>query len=332
MQKIIALLLIIIFFNENVLAQAGLPKLMPYRKGNLWGYCDSNKKIIIATQFDKPAFFEYYDYCTNCGHKKSIAVVSINNKEGLLSETGELLIPCKYDELIYSGNYEAPYVARQGDKFYKIDSKTAKLVETDFFLVPPPIEEKQEEIKEVETVADDFKPLIINHSNNLFTIIRETRDNQSKIKFDTLQLEAQNVKQFHRSTNLLFINRGNKWGLISFEKIILIPTLYDNIEEIWEENFFAVQLNEKWGLVEPYLSLSTPIIYQAVVKYKKGGFLIKKNDICGLLLDDLKTEILIDKICNHYYNISENYKLISVTTNEGELLGYVGFNGIKYWD
>ncbi len=321
------------FFNDNVLAQAELPKLIPYRKGNLWGYCDSNKKLIITPKFDNPAFFEYYDYCTNCGNKNNIAVVSINNRYGLLSETGKLLIPCKYDELIYSGNYEAPYVARLGDKHYKIDPNTSKLVETYFYIIPP-IEEKDYEIKGVETIVSDFEFITINYSNNLFTIIRESRDSRNKIKFDTLQLDAQDVKQIHGSTNLLFIKRRNKWGLISFEKRILIPTLYDNIEEICDKRFFAVQLNEMWGLilVEPYQYLSTPIIYQAIIKYKKGGFLIMKNDRCGLLLDDLKTEILIDKICNDNYNIFENSKLISVTTTEGEFIGFVGFNGIKYWD
>jgi len=44
------LLFIIILFSQEFLS-ARLPDLIPYRKGNLWGYCDSTKKMIIPCQF-----------------------------------------------------------------------------------------------------------------------------------------------------------------------------------------------------------------------------------------------------------------------------------------
>lgn len=41
---------------QQLVAQK-LPKLIPFRKGNLWGYCDSNKKVIIAPKYTRVAIF-----------------------------------------------------------------------------------------------------------------------------------------------------------------------------------------------------------------------------------------------------------------------------------
>lgn len=30
----------------------GLPDLIPYRKGNQWGFCDKNKKVVIPYEYD----------------------------------------------------------------------------------------------------------------------------------------------------------------------------------------------------------------------------------------------------------------------------------------
>src|ERR1051325_7442430 len=45
-----------------------LPSLIPYRKGNLWGYCDSTEKMVIEPRFksaelfsDGLAYVEYND-------------------------------------------------------------------------------------------------------------------------------------------------------------------------------------------------------------------------------------------------------------------------------
>ncbi|MEI7583615.1 WG repeat-containing protein [Runella sp.] len=60
-------------------------QLVPYRQGRKWGYCDLNKKIIIACKYDQVALFH-----------EGLAAVTVNNKMGYIDETGKLIIPYKY--------------------------------------------------------------------------------------------------------------------------------------------------------------------------------------------------------------------------------------------
>jgi hypothetical protein len=50
------LLLLFIAFGTGVV-HAKLPELIPYRKGELWGYCDSTKTIVIEPQWREAGFF-----------------------------------------------------------------------------------------------------------------------------------------------------------------------------------------------------------------------------------------------------------------------------------
>lgn len=54
--KRILFLILVLFLQENLSAR--LPDLIPYRKGNLWGYCDSMKRIMIPCKFREAWFFE----------------------------------------------------------------------------------------------------------------------------------------------------------------------------------------------------------------------------------------------------------------------------------
>src|SRR6266542_4119359 len=75
-----------ILVNENISAR--LPDLIPYRKGNLWGYCDSTKKIIIEPQFDDAAEFNHH-----------FAVVKRNSFSGLINEKGKMVVDFIYKSI-----------------------------------------------------------------------------------------------------------------------------------------------------------------------------------------------------------------------------------------
>src|SRR5687767_14862590 len=57
-----------------------LPSLIPYRKGDKWGYCDSTKKIIIEPKYDwAPLFYKGY------------ARVEADNKKFFIDEKGNIV-------------------------------------------------------------------------------------------------------------------------------------------------------------------------------------------------------------------------------------------------
>jgi hypothetical protein len=62
-----------------------VPVLVPYRKGNKWGFCDSNKNIVIPTVYDQAGVFE-----------DGIAPVMMKGKQGFINTKGAVIIPLMY--------------------------------------------------------------------------------------------------------------------------------------------------------------------------------------------------------------------------------------------
>jgi hypothetical protein len=81
--KRLILFFLILFLQENLSAR--LPDLIPYRKGNLWGYCDSTKKIVIEPKYERTYLF--------CG---STAIIRENGYYGLIDTSGKIVLPAIY--------------------------------------------------------------------------------------------------------------------------------------------------------------------------------------------------------------------------------------------
>ena len=79
MKKIIVILLII---SSNINGQ----KLIPYRKGNLWGYCSADKSIVVKPEYDKVSYFI----------ENQPGLIVKDKKVGLMSFKGEIVIPIEY--------------------------------------------------------------------------------------------------------------------------------------------------------------------------------------------------------------------------------------------
>lgn len=67
--------------------------LIPYRKGDLWGYADTNGKIVITPQYKEAGNF--FD--------SPFAIIKENSTYGIIYRTGKILIEPKYDYLEYIG-------------------------------------------------------------------------------------------------------------------------------------------------------------------------------------------------------------------------------------
>jgi hypothetical protein len=142
------ILFLLFFLQENLSAK--LPDLIPYRKGNLWGYCDSTKKIIIQPIYERvfpfdgktavavkdkkygiidqygkvttPFIYESIDQ-EGCNGKR---VVSTKKKHyGLINETGKIMIPCSYTKLYWESD---KYLrAHEGGVYGELDT-TGKII------------------------------------------------------------------------------------------------------------------------------------------------------------------------------------------------------------
>lgn len=62
--------------------------LIPYRNGNKYGFCYSNKRVIIPVAYDEVGFFS-----------EGLAPVRLNGKWGYIDSKGTLVIPTIYREV-----------------------------------------------------------------------------------------------------------------------------------------------------------------------------------------------------------------------------------------
>lgn len=82
--------LVVLYFSQ-LFSQNQI--LIPYRKGNLWGYADTTGKVLIEPQFLKPVFF-----------KEGLAIVGTESGVGLINHVGNYLIQPEYDSIAMLSN------------------------------------------------------------------------------------------------------------------------------------------------------------------------------------------------------------------------------------
>lgn len=72
----------------NRLLEVADPFLIPYRKGDKWGFCDKNKKVIISCLYDSVKPFS-----------DGLAAVEICERWGFVNKFGHIIIPFKYEDV-----------------------------------------------------------------------------------------------------------------------------------------------------------------------------------------------------------------------------------------
>ena len=91
-KKLLLISLVILSFClfdiQNLFAQdiTSLPDLIPYRKGDKWGFCNQKKEIKINCIYDDVSFF-----------KDDLSVACLNQKFGFIDKNGKVVISLKYD-------------------------------------------------------------------------------------------------------------------------------------------------------------------------------------------------------------------------------------------
>jgi hypothetical protein len=95
------------------ISQAFTPKLIPYRKGELWGYADRNKTIIVPC-----IYYETHPFKPD---GLGMVYASFMNECGLLDTLGNIVVPLKYSAYPFS-YFVIPYDGGREDKYGAYDA------------------------------------------------------------------------------------------------------------------------------------------------------------------------------------------------------------------
>jgi serine/threonine protein kinase/uncharacterized membrane-anchored protein len=225
------------------------PLLIPFRKGNKFGYSGVNKNIIIEPKYDKAEPFS-----------EDLAVVSLKDKFGFIDKTGSVVIPIQYDEA--ESFSEGLAVVSLKDKYGFID-KTGNVVipikySSDFF--------------EIENLHFS-EGLAAVSLNDKFGFIDKTGNVVIPIKYD----EAEPF-----SEDLAVVSLKDKYGFIDKTGNVVIPIKYDSAYQ-FSEGLAAVSLKDKVGFIDKTGDVIIPIKYDFAYEFSEGLANIRRDDKAGFI-------------------------------------------------
>ncbi|MCH8904132.1 MAG: WG repeat-containing protein [Bacteroidetes bacterium] len=350
-------ILIILVLSMQTNAQPLWGDLIPYRKGELWGYADTTGKIIIKPKYTYLSVFSSnlvsarykgkkvlinkqgrlickYDYIGNLDN--GYARISNDNKLwGLIDSLGkEIVSPCYRSIEKMSEGYAAVYK----DKYGYIDS-TGKLK------VPHKYNTAQPFYKGRAWVNFENKPGSIDKDGN-WRFLGEYEyvsflNNQRAIVFNgqfygIVDMEDQTIVpfkyrsikeikkgQFYMTTMWYGPDRKDKLGLFDSSGIEIIPPIYDQIR--WDHGhggLFQVELNGKYGYIDKSgKEIISP--RHGISEIKRNIFSVRINDKIGFYKSDGEqlTKIIYDEVGQ--FNGAFAYVKIN------EKYGFIDENGLE---
>ena len=225
------------------------PKIIPYRKGDKWGYVDREKKVVIGLKYDQ--CFPFIG---------EIAKVILKGKCGLILADGTELLAPIYNEIadIDTGALLDEYGAClvHGNANYGLVSCWGEVLASVSF---PTVEEAYEQA-------------------------RSTGWNGSVPKDGLPQMPLKIIKSLDQigafQSGIAPFKRANLWGLISNTGEEICLPLYDEIEFL-EDQQWSCRKDDKWGLLDSKGSVIISPKYEDVRVFSNGQAGVKEMGLWG---------------------------------------------------
>ena len=281
--------------TDKLLTKPEEPFLIPYRKGNKWGFCDRNKNIVIDCVYGEVRFpnemyiswhegyfvhnkkgnviWQYKHWEDEAFITNGLAAVEDWNKWGFIDETGKAVTPIKYDYV--SEFYE-------GLALVKFDNKSAFL------------NEKGEEI--------------LTFTNSQYN----------------------DVEPF--SNGLSRVGLNEKYGFINKNRHEVIPLIYDNAgccDHVvsFSEGMASVEIDDRWGFINLKGEQITPCVYERAEQFSDGMALVSRRLYClKQVFIDLKGEEVIDL---SKYDWAKSFSNELALVVKGSKFGYINKRGYE---
>lgn len=210
--------------------------LIPYRKGNLWGYCDSTKKIVIKPQFKEVGFFEVDGdmvYAKGNINGKSILIFQdgsyIENEEsmyiigGMDFSTGSYFSSVKTDSSLIFGK-------KHGFRYMTSESK----------VLFSPVYESCTNIFRIRDKGEFYGMLTLKNSKK--TGIVDTKGNI------ILPFEYSKLEMIDRKKQIMLAKKDGRYGLIKFNGKIIYPFELGHLERPQYQLLLAKK-DDRYGFI-----------------------------------------------------------------------------------
>ncbi len=270
-----------------------LPELIPYRKGDKWGYCDRDRNIVIDIQYNFAGPF-------NCGRSvvkyhdnKTFTVINlidIHNNLLLSEENGYqeikeffegTAVVIRWGKITGSGFKELyGFIDINGKEFLEciydyaedFTNGIARVVhDEDSWFINLKGERLFYFTKEVKSFKEGFAQIITN--DGLQTFINYEGEIITKQNYSE-------TKSFHGGLACVKLNK--KFGFIDKIGKNVIECLYEAANYFYE-GMAAVRLNGKWGFIDSSGEIVVEFIYEYAGYFYEGMAIVKLNSKWGAI-------------------------------------------------
>jgi hypothetical protein len=239
------------------------PDLIPYRKGNKWGFCTPDKEIVIDCVYDDT--FQFIE---------GFAIVKIDGKFGFIDTNGNVIC-----EIIYEKVYEF----NDGLAKVKLNNKFG-FINNNGEIIIDIIYDKTCNFHE-GLVAVDF--------NEKYGILNREGVLILDYIFDKIEDNGHDITDYRASEGLLCVRKENKYGFIDIKNFnVVIPFIYEFAYN-FSDGLAKVKLDSKYGFINKKNEVIIPFLYDyqtaswldinCKFSFQNGVAFLKKNDKWGAI-------------------------------------------------
>ena len=262
--------------------------------------------------------------------KHNIFVINKNNKLGIVSAKGKLLLPFEYDAISYE----------YGNIFHVKKAGKYGIVNSFGDLLQPPV---YDEIYGHQVILNDkhgilnpdYKSLLFpvafdnikkyeKYNSGFYSphkLVHIQKGNQEGLLNEkgekVLSLDSQKIV-FNK--NSVFIKKDSLWGMMDYDLSILLKMEYDSIiTNESAKHLFLVKKDNKFGLWKiNSKDWKIPLDYDAIEIRSKDEALVQKNQKWGLFnfTSGEVTEIKYDEIKRYKGRIDDQWEILALYKNQ----------------
>ena len=236
--------------NKNVWYEQDVLKV---QKNGLWGLINLEGNEILAPEYDNIETLK--------GLKESL-IIEKNGLLGLVNNKGMKILDIKYTKIEALGkDYKEGYITVNEENKYGIYSFSGKQI----------LENKYDKIERIYSenyfvIKDGEKQKLINTKGEV--ILEEGFDEISQI-----------------ATSGIVFKKDNKYGLMSFDKNILIDAKYEALKEI-NKNVFMAKNEGLCGIITEKDEIKIKFEYKDIYYNSKSGMYIAEDkDFNSIIID-----------------------------------------------
>ena len=317
-------------FYDPYLLHLQIPKIIPYRKGNLFGYCNQEGRVIIECEYDNVTWYN-----------NDIAFVKREGKYAVIDKFGKLINPFNT-----SGPY-APHIPNissitiSGESKY-FDELNKKL--TNYLEVVLCFENKlfarlenkcvwlNKYLHESPCIYDgvsndeaEFSYAIV-RLNNKYGVIDKNENEIVPCYYDSISVWGE----------FIYIENRNLYGIINKNGLQILPCIYEEVYDIhntYEYGFIAVVKNKKYGFLDVNGNILTDFKYDDVFQLSRGFVIVGLENKRGVIYKGKEITKCSYEYCVYNENIVgvESNKKWAIFNNTGEQMSDFIYDTVWHW-